>query len=261
MIFEDFIIGGLWAFMMTFARVGAAIMIMPGLGDSFTPIQFRLLFALGFTYVVAPLVAPLLPAMPLSSAALVLLLGKEVLIGLFFGTVGRMMIAALDTAGMIISTQSSLANAMIFNPQFASQGSLVGALLSMLGMVLLFALNLHHMLLAGIVQSYSAFPAMDWVFPAEDFFKALTMFLSQSFAIAVQLTLPFFLIILMLYVGMGILARLMPQLQIFVFAIPIQVLLSLFVLLTTLHLLMGGWAQFFSDGVNTLFSGVTTNGG
>ncbi len=257
MVFENILMGGLWAYLMTFARVGAALMIMPGLGDSFTPIQFRLLFALAFTFIVSPLVAPLLPAIPPSSAALVLLMSKEVIIGLFFGTVARIMIATLDTAGMIISTQSSLSNAMIFNPQFASQGSLMGAMLSMLGLVLLFALNLHHMLLAGIVQSYTAFPAKEWVFPAEDFYKALLMFLSQSFAIAVQLTLPFFLIILMLYVGMGILARLMPQLQIFIFAIPIQVLLSLFVLLSTLHLIMTGWGQFFGDGLNTIFTGIS----
>ena len=256
MVFENVIMGGLWAYMMTFARVGAALMIMPGIGDSFTPIQFRLLFALAFNLIVSPLVAHLLPPMPASAAALVLLMGKEVLIGLFFGTIARIMIATLDTVGMIISTQSSLANAMIFNPQMASQGSLIGALMSMLGLVLLFALNLHHMLLAGIVQSYAAFPAMDWVFPVEDFHKALVLFVSQSFAIAVQLTLPFFLIILMLYVGMGILARLMPQLQIFVFAIPIQVLLSLFVMLTTLHLIMSGWGQYFADGLTTIFGGM-----
>lgn len=194
MVFENFIVGGLWAFFLTFARVGSALMIMPSVGDSFTPMQFRLLFALAFTLIVTPLTAAYLPAMPPSSAAVILVVGKEIMVGLFFGTIARMLIAVLDTAGMIISTQSSLANAQIFNPQFASQGSLIGALLSMLGLVLMFELNLHHLLLAGIIRSYETFPAKEWSFPAEDFANATAMFLSHSFQVAVELTLPFFIV-------------------------------------------------------------------
>lgn len=255
MVFEDFIVGGLWVFFLTFARVGAALMIMPSIGDAFTPLQFRLLFALAFTLIVTPLTAEYLPAMPPSAPAVILVIAKEIMIGLFFGTVARMLIAVLDTAGMIISTQSSLANAQIFNPQFASQGSLIGALLSMLGLILMFSLNLHHLLLAGILRSYEAFPAKEWNFPAEDFAQATAMFLSQSFTVAVQLTLPFLIVVLLLYVAMGVLARLMPQLQVFIFAIPIQIILTLFILFGTLHVIMSTWANYFAEGIRAMLGG------
>lgn len=255
MAFQDFIIGGVWGFFMCFARIGAAIMIMPGLGDSFTPVQLRLLFALAFTLIVTPLVASMLPPIPPSAAAIVLLLAKEVGIGLFFGTIGRILIATLDTAGMVVSTQSSLANAQIFNPQFSTQGSLVGAMFSLLGLVLLFALDLHLVLLDGIIKSYDVFPAKDWYFPAQDFADVTAAFVSKSFRVAVELTLPYIIVVFMLYVAMGVLARLMPQLQIFIFAIPIQVTLSLLIVIGTLHIFMSAWAQFFTDGIASVVGG------
>ncbi len=247
MILENFIQGGIWAFLMVFARIGAILMIMPGTGDNFVPTQARLLFALAFSFILVPLLEPLLPAIPANSAAIVLILAKEVIVGIFFGTVARILMSILDTAGMVISMQSSLANAQIFNPQMASQGSLIGAMLSLLGLVMLFALNLHHVLLTAAINSYDVVPAKEWAFPAGDFAEGLARVFADSFMIAIQLSMPFFIIILMLYIAMGVLARLMPQLQIFVFAIPVQILLSLFVLLTSLHLIMNGWGQFFMD--------------
>lgn len=247
MVFDDFLTGGLWAFLIVFARIGAILMIMPGTGDNFTPVQARLLFALAFSYILTPVLLDGLPAMPASSAAIVLVLAKEVFIGIFFGTIARILMSILDTAGMVISMQSSLANAQIFNPQMASQGSLIGAMLSLLGLVLLFALNLHHVLLTAAVNSYDVVPAATWSFPAGDFAAGLTDVFARSFMVAIQLAMPFFIIILMLYIAMGVLARLMPQLQIFIFAIPVQVMLALFVLVGSLHLIMTGWGQFFME--------------
>lgn len=247
MTFDNFLVGGVWAFLIVFARIGAFLMIMPGTGDNFTPVQARLLFALAFSYILTPVLLSGLPPMPASSVAIMLILAKEVFVGIFFGTIARMLMAILDTAGMIISMQSSLANAQIFNPQFASQGSLIGAMMSLLGLVMLFALNLHHVLLTAAVNSYDVVPANQWSFPAGDFAQGLAQVFANCFLIAVQLCMPFFLIILMLYIAMGVLARLMPQLQIFVFAIPVQVLLSLTVLVICLQIIMTQWGQFFMD--------------
>lgn len=256
---EDILVGGVWVYLLTFARVGATLMIMPGTGDSFTPTQMRLMFALAFSFVVAPLVLDYLPAQPESTMAMMLILIKEVFIGVFFGTIARIMIAILDIAGMIVSIQSAMANAQIFNPQFATQGSLMGAFLSMTGMVLFFAFGLHQIMLAGIIQSYEMLPAVNWYFPAEDFARAMAGYFAQAFIVAVQLVMPLFVIILMLYVAMGILGRLMPQLQIFIFLIPIQVTLSLLIMITTLHLLMSNWGQYFMDVITSMFGGI--NGG
>jgi len=214
------------------------------------------MFALAFSLLVTPLVLEYLPAQPESSMAMMLILVKEVMIGIFFGTIARIMIAILDIAGMIVSIQSAMANAQIFNPQFATQGSLMGAFMSMTGMVLFFAFGLHEYMLTGIVKSYAMLPAADWYFPAEDFARAMAGYFAQAFIIAVQLVMPIFIIILMLYASMGILGRLMPQLQIFIFLIPIQVTLALFIMISSLHLIMSAWGQHFMDVITSMFGAI-----
>ena len=129
---ETFLIGNVMAFLLCFARIGAALFIMPGIGDSMTPQQIRLYIALALSLVLSPLVASNLPVPLPTGPALFLLIVMEVLIGVFIGTVMRILMLALETAGMIISMMSGLGNAQLFNPSMATQGSLVGAFLSIM---------------------------------------------------------------------------------------------------------------------------------
>ena len=98
-LLEEFLVTGVFAFLLTFARIGAAMTIMPGIGDSFTPANIRLYIALGLSLVLAPFIAPYLPS-PLPPVGLLfVLIGMEFVIGIFFGTMARIFMAALDTAG------------------------------------------------------------------------------------------------------------------------------------------------------------------
>jgi flagellar biosynthetic protein FliR len=143
-ILETFLTGGVFAFLLTFMRVGTAIMIMPGLGDSFISERIRLHMALGISFVMFPLVMIYMPPVIPEFYLLTALIVQELMIGLMIGTVARIFMTALDTAGMVISAQSGLANAQVFNPSMAAQGSLVGALISVTGVLVLFATNMHH---------------------------------------------------------------------------------------------------------------------
>lgn len=223
---EEFLITGVFAFILTFVRIGSAIMIMPGVGDSFAPARVRLHFALGVTLVMFPLVMPNLPYPLPNTFALASLIVMEFIIGIFFGTLARIFMAALDTAGMVISTQSGLANAQIFNPSLATQGSIIGAFLSVTGVVFLFSVDMHHYLIMGLLETYEMFEVgaiPDTGSMAEVISKAL----AKSFSIGVKLAAPFLIITLLIYVGMGVLSRLMPQVQVFLLALPLQILISL----------------------------------
>ena len=98
---QTFLTQGVFAFMLTFARIGAAATIMPGIGDSFVPQNIRLYIALGISLVLMPMVAPYLPNPMPSTAGLLVLIGGEFIIGIFIGTIARIMMTALDTAGMV----------------------------------------------------------------------------------------------------------------------------------------------------------------
>ncbi len=245
---ESFLVSGIFAFMLIFVRIGTAMTIMPGLGDSFVPQQIRLFLALGLSLVLAPVVQPFVPN-PLPALAVIFsLILMEFVIGLFIGTVARILMTALDVAGMIISMTSGLANAQVFNPSLASQGSITGAFLSMTGVMLLFATNLHHMLIYGLVESYQMFP-IGAVPDAGGMAQMITKAVSAAFLIGFQLAVPFVMVAMLLYIGMGVLSRLMPQVQVFILSLPIQIILSMITLFFVLSTMMLFWLTKFEEGM------------
>jgi flagellar biosynthetic protein FliR len=247
-ILQDFMTTGVLAFMLTFVRLGTAIMIMPGLGDSFVPDRIRLHMAIGLTLCLFPLVIPHMPHPMPGTFMLFFLIVMEFIIGLFFGTIARILMMALDTAGMVVSTTSGLSNAQMFNPSLATQGSLMGAFLSVTGVIVLFSLNLHHLLITGLVESYDLFPLGAIPDPGS-MANLIAHTVSESFAIGIKMGAPFIVLTLVLYVGMGVLSRLMPQIQVFMLAMPLQILLSLVMLMMTLSMIFFYWSQQFEQGM------------
>ncbi len=245
---EEFLASSVLAFLLTFTRIGTAIMIMPGLGDSFVSQRIRLHMALGISFVMFPLVMPYIPSPVPPTFALVTLIAMELIIGLFIGTVARIFMTALDTAGMIISMQSGLANAQVFNPSLASQGSIMGALLSVTGVLILFETNLHHLLIIAVVESYEMFP-LGIIPDVGSMADLMAEVVSASFLIGVKLAMPFIVMTLIIYVGMGVLSRLMPQIQVFMVALPLQILLSITLLVLVLSTLLLFWLGEFEDGM------------
>jgi flagellar biosynthetic protein FliR len=253
-LLQDLVLDQLLVYILTFARMGTVLMIMPGIGDSFVSPRIRLLIALSFSVVLAPVSATYLPEVT-TNIQLVWLVLSEMVVGFFIGTIARIFLAALDTAGMLIGMQIGLGNAMVFNPQMAGQGSVIGAFLSITGAVLLFATDLHHMLIYGMVDSYNTFPAGD-IPLTEGMAQTITKAVSQSFAIGFYMSVPFMIVSLFLYIAMGVLGRLMPQIQVFILALPIQIILGVVVLSVAFSSLMLFWLTHYDDAIQIFFTNI-----
>ena len=253
-LLEHFLVQGVFAFILTFVRIGAAITIMPGVGDTFTPQQIRLYIALGLSLVLSPLVAPHLPDPVPVTAVLFALITMEFIIGLFIGTIARIFMVALDTAGMVISMASGLGNAQVFNPAFSTQGSLIGAMLSVTGVLLLFATNMHHLLFYGLVGSYDLFP-VGAVPDTGSMAEMMSRAIAGSFMIGIQIATPFMVVSLLIYIGMGVLTRLMPQIQVFLLALPLQIILSFITLSLVISTGLMFWISKFEGGMVYFLSG------
>lgn len=245
---QAFLTTGVFAFLLAFTRTGTVVMLMPGIGNTFVPPQTRLLFALGFSFVLFPLIQAKLPVPVPAAAGMILLIMIEFVTGLFIGSIARIMMSALDVAGLLISTQASLSNAQLFNPQFATQGSIVGSFLTLVGVMLLFATDLHHLLLLGIVNSYDIFP-VGKVPDVGSMTELVISAVAGSFAVGVQITAPFILIILLMYIGMAVLSKLMPQVQVFMIAMPLQIILCLIMLAVIGSALMMVWLSEYEKGL------------
>lgn len=251
--FHSFLTTGVFAFMLTFVRIGTAIMVMPGIGNAFVPQNIRLYFALAFSFVVFPILQSKIPHPLPPTFLLFTMIAMEFVVGLFLGTVMRVLLAAIDTVGMIISTQSSLANAQLFNPAFASQGTVVGSFLTLAATVLLFATNMHHLMLMGIIESYNLLP-INQMPSVGGMADILVKQVGLSFLVALQMGAPFLVLVTILYVGMAVMSKLMPQVQVFMLTAPVQIMLALLTLATVMSTMMLFWLDKFDQGYHFFYS-------
>lgn len=248
---DQIVAGEVFAVMLVFARTGAALMVLPGFGEPYVLSRFRLLLALVLSLALAVPLAPALPPAPAAPSLLLLLVGGEVLVGLFIGTAARLIFSALHTAGSVIAFQSGLAAAAIFDPNEATQGTLPGNLLATTGLVLLFVTDSHHLLLQSVAASYTGI-APGGALPLGDMAELLVRFAGEAFRIALQISAPLILVGLLTYLVMGVLNRLMPAFQVLFVVLPAQMLLTFAALMLTLGGALLAFLEFFERGVGAL---------
>jgi len=234
-----------FVYLLLFSRIGAILMLMPALGEDMIPMRMRLSFALAFTLVVYPLLSPSLPAMPADFMAIVGLIFHELAIGIMLGAIVRIAVMATQVAGGIIAFQAGLSAAMTADPtQIGVQGAVFGSFLSFLGMVLIFATDLHHVALAATYDSYMIFP-LDAPLMFDDAAQLTIRTVAGAFSVGVQMAAPFIVFGLVFNLGAGILARLMPALQVFFLLMPANIILGLVLFAVLLAMMMGWYLSYF----------------
>lgn len=223
-------------FVLVFARVGTLVMLMPGIGERFIFSRARLSLAFFIALMILPMARPSLQ-IPETLPALATLLIGELLIGLVIGVCARLVMAALQTAGTIVAQSMGLGFAMTVDPTGGNQNPSIGNFLTMLGITLILTSDLHHIAIAAIHESYRLLPPGG----APDLTDVMTLAVrstAQGFALAVQIAAPFIVFGLLFNLGLGVLARMMPQLQVFFLAVPASIFGGMLMLLVVLGVMM-----------------------
>ncbi|MBI1985209.1 MAG: flagellar biosynthetic protein FliR [Rhodospirillales bacterium] len=243
---EQLLTLNLFGFFLVFARVGTALATMPGFSAAYVPTDMRLAIGLAIAFVMAPALIAEMPAMPASVSGIAILIGGEMLIGAFLGTIATILMGALQTAGTLIAYVASLANALIQDPIAEQQSSTVASFLLVMGVVLVFTSDLHHLMLRAVADSYSLVtPGQP--FPAEDVSQIMARRVADAFALGLRLSAPFVIVGLTYYVGLGFLGRLMPQLQVFFFGLPVQIGIQIWVMAIAVTGMMMAFLQSFGE--------------
>ena len=168
------------------------------------------------------------------------------LIGAFIGTIAAIIIGALQTAGTIIAYVASMANALIQDPIAEQQSSTIAGFLLVTGIVVVFVADMHHLMLRAIFDSYTLMvPGAP--LPAGDLAQTMGRQVADSFTLGLRLSAPFVIVGLTYYIGLGLLGRLMPQLQVFFFGLPFQIGVQIWVLAITVTGIMMAFMQRFQD--------------
>ena len=239
------------AFMLVFARIGAMVMLLPGFGEANIPVRIRLAIALMLTLLILPLHRSEYQISMTSIAPLLVLMVHEIVIGVVLGATARVTLSALAVAGSVIAQQLGLGFVTTIDPTQGQQGALIGNFLTMLGITLLFATDMHHLVIAALNQSYNAFSPGE-LMPSGDIAALATRAFTTAFKIGVQLSAPFIVFGLVFNLGLGVLARLMPQMQVYFVGVPLSILGGFLILAAILATMMGTYLDFFGGVLNDL---------
>lgn len=248
---DQVIPGGLFALLLVLCRIGAAAMLLPGIGDVALGPRFRLMLAAGLSLVVVPVAGPL-PGIPDSVPAMLLLVAGELAVGALLGLTVRLIASALHVAGTVIAMQTGLASAMVFDVTAGQAGALTAGFLSMVGVLFLFATDLHHPMLAALSHSYRVFPP-GVLPPVDDAVLLVARTAGDAFNLGIRVAAPFLVFGVVFNLALGILNRLMPQLPVFFVALPLQISLGLLLLAASL----GSGLMVYGEAMRDLLRGLT----
>lgn len=226
------------AFMLVFARVGTMLMLLPGLGELSVPVRLRLTVALLLAAVLVPLHRNAYALDLRAFGPVFAMFAQELFVGAVLGLTARLTISALQVAGSVIAQQLGLGFVTAVDPTMGQQGVLVGNFLALLGVTLVFATDMHHLVIAALDDSYTLFEPGEMPLLG-DVAALTTRGVATAFRIGIQLSAPFVVFGLLFNLGLGVLSRLMPQMQVFFVGLPVSILIGLLILFLALGAMMG----------------------
>ena len=235
------------AFMLTFARVGTMVMMMPGIGEMNMPARVRLTIALMLTAILLPAHQAAYTITLTALGPVIMMLFQEILIGAVLGLTARLAISGLQVAGSVIAQQLGLGFVTAVDPTQNQQGVIVGNFLTLLGVTLIFATDLHHLVIAAMNDSYILFKPGEMPLVG-DAAQHIIKVIATSFRIGIQLSAPFLVFGLLFNLGLGVLSRLMPQMQVFFIGMPLSILIGLLLLVLVIGAMMGTFTGYI-EGV------------
>lgn len=239
------------AFLLTFARVGSMVMLLPGVGEQSMPSRVRLGIALTLSAILLPAHQKAYTVDLNSLGPVIVLLFEEIIVGAVLGLTARLAISALQVTGTVIAQQLGLGFVTTVDPTQNQQGLLVGNFLSVLGVALVFATDLHHLVIAAMNDSYTIFQPGELPLMG-DAAQHVTRIVATAFRIGIQLSAPFLVFGLLFNLGLGILSRLIPQMQVFFIGLPLSIILGLLLLVVVIGAMMGTFVDYLQGVLSDL---------
>jgi flagellar biosynthetic protein FliR len=221
-------------FFLIFSRLAGLISVLPALGDERIFVRARLSMCIFISVVAMSAISDTLPKLTNSSSQLTYYIISESLVGIMLGLCVRIYFTSILILGNLISMESGLSAATIYDPSQKDQIMLFSSFISILFLVTIFTSDTHHTFLLGFFESYEKFKPGE-LLDTGDIANTISQTVSNSFLLAFKISSPFMIIGVAILVAGGVLSRLMPTFQVFFVITPIQILIMFGVLYVVIN--------------------------
>jgi flagellar biosynthetic protein FliR len=218
----DIAVSQVIGFMLVVARLSGLFLIAPVFSSPMIPGRIKIMALLVLAATLTPIVAPNAPEVPVSVLPLVLSLATETIIGLAIGFSVAIVFAAIQVGASLIDTSIGFSMANIIDPINNAQGAVLGSFYSMVATLAFLSVNGHHWLLAGFKRSFEVVQLGATPDVEQMLANVFTTF-SQLFAMAFQIAAPVLVSLLLVDVVLGIVSRVVPQMNVFFVGIPLKI--------------------------------------
>ncbi|MGO9137359.1 MAG: flagellar biosynthetic protein FliR [Syntrophales bacterium] len=231
---------------LIFLRVSAMIVTMPIVGDSTVPFRVKG----GISLLITLLLFPVVPtaAWNLSSdvVSLVLRMAGEIMIGVMVGFTSRLIFDGIQLAGQLIGFQMGFSIVNVIDPINNEQVSIISQFQYLVAVLIFLVMNGHHIFLYAIGESFRIVPPLGFHFSGE-LMQLILGFVNNMLEVAIKTGAPIIAVLLFMSVGLGLVARTVPQMNIFIVGFPLQIAIGLIGIGLTLPVFMRVVESYFSN--------------
>ncbi len=239
------------AFLLILVRVTSFFVMMPLFSYRTIPTVHKIGLGFFLSWLIFYAIEP--PALEINGTYFFLIL-KEALVGLLIGFTAYLILAAIQIAGGLIDFQMGFAIANVIDPQTGAQSPLMGQYLYTLGLLFLLSINGHHLLIDGIYNSYRFIPINQPWLPLgnSNVAEYMVRSFSSMFVVAFQMAIPIVGSLFLVDIALGIVARTVPQLNIFVVGLPVKIIVSFIVLIAVMGVMVSLVSHVFETMLATM---------
>ena len=231
-------------FILTLLRVSAMIITIPILGDVTVPARVKVGLALLMTFLIYPVVQTEPWKLSSDIFSLVFRMAGEIMIGVMIGFAGRLIFDGIQLAGQLIGFQMGFSIVNVIDPVNNEQTSIISQFQYLIALLIFLVMNGHHIFLYAIAESFRILPPLGFHFSGE-LMQLVLIFVRNMLEVAIKTGAPIIAVLLFMSVGMGLIARTVPQINIFIVGFPLQIAIGLIGIGVTIPIFMRVVESYF----------------
>ena len=239
--------------LLIFLRVAGIIFSAPILDTATIPVAFKAGLSLAVSVLMLPVVDAVVSVKDLSLITFVIGIVSEIGIGVTIGLSVKLLFAGIQLAGQIAGYQMGFAVANVVDPTTSVQIPILAQVYNLTAMLVFLAINAHHMFFAALVNSYTILPPLSLHFSPQ-LVNMMMQLAGNMFVVAIKVGAPLIAVMLMVSVGLGLIARTVPQIHIFIVGMPLKIIIGFVFMAIVAPYLTAFLIELFSSYRTTLFN-------
>lgn len=250
----NLIFGQYQLFLLVMVRTSGIFIFSPFFSSQNIPNIMKV----GLSFSVSLLIASILPtSTDLNNEILLLLIIKELMVGIIIGFISYAFFSTFYVMGQIVDMKIGFGMANVIDPQNKTQVPLMGNFYYILSFLLLLSINGHHFIISALVDSYKFLPIGAFKYTG-DTINIIVNTLSKTFEIGFKLSTPIVAIIFLTDIILGIISKTIPQMNVFVVGMPLKVLIGLLIILISMPIFFTAINSIFDLMINDIYKFIKT---